>query len=136
MPFFLYKGRNKKGELVKGVLESADRGELAKHLFSIDITPVEIVPTSAPSAGSKDLSINLFEERVELIDIMMFSRQMYTLLKAGIPIMSALSGLLSSTKSKALSKVISEIRSSLDSGRELSAALNQHPKVFSGFYVS
>ncbi|MGZ5071225.1 MAG: type II secretion system F family protein [Methylobacter sp.] len=67
---------------------------------------------------------------------MMFSRQMFTLLKAGIPIMSALSGLLASTKNKALVKVISEIRASLDSGRELSAALHQHPKVFSNFYVN
>ncbi len=135
MPYFAYKGRNNKGELVTGVLEAVDRNALAKHLFGIDITPIEIVPGSAPSAGN-NLSINLFEERVETIDVMMFSRQMHTLLKAGIPIMNALSGLLSSTKSKALVKVISEIRSSLDSGRELSAALNQHPKVFSGFYVS
>ncbi|MFA5017109.1 type II secretion system F family protein [Methylobacter tundripaludum] len=135
MPFFSYKGRNNKGELVKGVLESDDRGALAKQLLSSGITPVEIVPGSAPSAVS-NLSINLFEERIEPIDIMMFSRQMYTLLKAGIPIMSALSGLMSSTKNKAFVKVISEIRSSLDSGRELSAALNLHPKVFNGFYVS
>lgn len=135
MPFFSYKGRNNKGELVKGVLESDDHGALAKQLLNIGITPVEIVPGSAPSAVS-NLSINLFEERIEPIDIMMFSRQMYTLLKAGIPIMSALSGLMSSTKNKAFVKVISEIRSSLDSGRELSAALNLHPKVFNGFYVS
>ncbi|MGZ5028217.1 MAG: type II secretion system F family protein [Methylobacter sp.] len=135
MPYFSYKGRNNKGELVTGVLETVDRNALAKHLLGIDITPIEIVQGSAPSAGN-NLSINLFEERIEAIDVMMFSRQMYTLLKAGIPIMSALSGLLSSTKNKALVKVISEIRSSLDSGRELSAALNQHPKVFSGFYVS
>ncbi len=135
MPFFSYKGRNNKGELVKGVLESDDRGALAKQLLSSGITPVEIVPGSAPSAVI-NLSINLFEERIEPIDIMMFSRQMYTLLKAGIPIMSALSGLMSSTKNKAFIKVISEIRSSLDSGRELSAALNLHPKVFNGFYIS
>ncbi|HEY8158292.1 MAG TPA: type II secretion system F family protein [Methylobacter sp.] len=135
MPFFSYKGRNDKGELVKGTLESQDRNAVAKQLLSLGITPVEIVPGSAPSA-SDNLAINLFEERIEPLDIMMFSRQMYTLLKAGIPIMSALSGLLSSTRNKALVKVIGEIRSSLDSGRELSAALNLHPKVFSGFYVS
>jgi MSHA biogenesis protein MshG len=135
MPFFSYKGRNNKGELVKGVLESIDRSALAKHLFSIDITPVEIIPASAPSTAT-DLSINLFEERIEPLDVMMFCRQMYTLLKAGIPIMNALSGLLSSTKNKAMVKVIGEIRASLDSGRELSAALNLHPKVFNGFYVS
>lgn len=135
MPFFSYKGRNNNGELVKGVLESIDRSALAKHLFSINITPVEILPASAPSTA-KDLSISLFEERIEPLDVMMFCRQMHTLLKAGIPIMSALSGLLSSTKNKAMVKVIGEIRASLDSGRELSAALNQHPKVFNSFYVS
>jgi len=135
MPFFSYKGRNDKGELVKGTLESQDRNAVAKQLLSHGITPVEIVPRSAPAAGN-NLSINLFEERIEPLDIMMFSRQMYTLLKAGIPIMSALNGLLSSTRNQALAKVIAEIRSSLDSGRELSAALNLHPKVFNGFYVS
>lgn len=135
MPFFSYKGRNEKGELVKGTLESLDRNAVAKQLLSLGITPVEIVPGSAPAAGT-NLSVKLFEDRIEPLDIMMFSRQMHTLLKAGIPIMSALSGLLSSTKNKALGKVISDIRSSLDSGRELSAALNLHPKVFNGFYVS
>ena len=102
MPFFSYKGRNDKGELVKGTLESQDRNAVAKQLLSLGITPVEIVPGSAPSA-SNSLPINPFEERIEPLDIMMFSRQMYTpCLIAGIPIMSALSGLLSSTKNKAL----------------------------------
>ena len=135
MPFFSYKGRNNKGELVKGVLEGYDRSALARQLIGIGITPVEIVPGPAPSSENSQ-SINLFEERINPMDIMMFSRQMYTLLKAGIPIMSALSGLLTSTKNKTFVKVIADIRSSLDSGRELSAALNQHPKLFNSFYVS
>ena len=134
MPYFSYKGRNNKGEPVKGVLESLDRNAMAKQLLNINITPIEITPSSAPSEGSQ--SIDLFEERIKPIDVMMFSRQMFTLLKAGIPIMSALSGLLSSTQNKTLAKVISEVRISLDSGRELSAALNQHPKVFNNFYVN
>ena len=135
MPFFSYKGRNSKGELVKGILEGYDRSALARQLLSTGITPVEIIPGPAPRAENTQ-SINLFEERIESMDIMMFSRQMYTLLKAGIPIMSALSGLLASTKNKAFVKVIADIRSSLDSGRELSTALNQHPKLFNSFYVS
>jgi MSHA biogenesis protein MshG len=135
MPFFSYKGRNNKGELVKGVLESQDSNALAKQLLSSGITPIKIVPGSAPSAEN-NLSINLFQEKIQPLDIMMFSRQMHTLLKAGIPIMNALSGLLSSTKNKTFVKVIAEIRASLDSGRELSAALNLHPKVFNSFYVS
>ncbi len=135
MSFFSYKGRNNKGELVKGVLESYDSNTLARQLLSSGITPVEITPGPAPGAD-RALSLSLFEERIQAIDIMMFSRQMYTLLKAGIPIMSALSGLIASTKNQALVKVITDIRASLDSGRELSAALNLHPKVFNSFYVS
>ncbi len=136
MPFFSYKGRNNKGELVKGVLEGYDSSALARQLVGIGITPIEIIPGPAPRAENSPSSINLFEERINPMDVMMFSRQMYTLLKAGIPIMSALSGLLSSTKNKAFVKVIADIRSSLDSGRELSAALNQHPKLFNSFYIS
>ncbi len=135
MPHFSYKGRNNKGELVKGLLESFDRNTLAKQLLSIGITPIEIEVGSAP-ASENAFAISLFEERIEAIDIMMFSRQMYTLLKAGIPIMSALSGLITSTKNKALGKIITDIRASLDSGRELSVALSQHPKVFNNFYTS
>lgn len=135
MPFFSYKGRNNTGELVKGMLEGYDRNAVAKQLLGIGITPIEIVPGSAPSAEN-NTAINLFEERIKPIDVMMFSRQMYTLLKAGIPIMNALSGLMTSTKNKAFAKVVGEIRASLDSGRELSAALNLHPKTFNSFYVS
>jgi MSHA biogenesis protein MshG len=67
---------------------------------------------------------------------MLFSRQMYTLLKAGVPIMRALAGLEESSTNPTLTAVIADLRASLDSGRELSAAMRQHPKVFSIFYVS
>jgi len=67
---------------------------------------------------------------------MLFSRQMYTLLKAGIPIMQALGGLQASTKNVRMAAVVGDLRQSLDGGRELSAAMTEHPTVFSGFYVS
>ena len=135
MPFFSYKGRNSAGDLVQGVLEGQDSSALANQLFNLGITPIEIVSSVAP-ATERRASAGLFEERIQTIDLMMFSRQMYTLLKAGIPIMRALNGLQASTKNKAFVRVIGDIRESLDSGRELSAALSQHPKVFSSFYVS
>jgi MSHA biogenesis protein MshG len=135
MPLFTYKGRDNKGALVQGVLESQDMNTLASQLFGLNITPIEIL-AKENVIGSKNISINLFEDKIETIDVMLFSRQMYTLLKAGIPIMNALNGLQASTNNKAFSIVIGEIRSSLGSGRELSAALSQHPKVFSSFYIN
>jgi MSHA biogenesis protein MshG len=135
MPYFSYTGRDKKGDLVQGVLESQDSGALASQLFGLGITPIEIAPGKVPSAEGS-ISIRLFKEKIETIDLMLFSRQMYTLLKAGIPIMNALNGLQASIKNKALADVVGDVRASLDSGRELSAALRLHPKVFSSFYVS
>jgi MSHA biogenesis protein MshG len=61
---------------------------------------------------------------------------MYTLLKAGVPIMRALAGLQESSQNPVFAALLQDLRESLDSGRELSAALRRHPKVFSPFYVS
>lgn len=135
MPFFAYKGRDSNGASVEGVLESADSNAIANQLFNLKITPIEIKERKHAKA-STSISINLFEEKIETLDVMLFSRQMYTLLKAGIPIMSALNGLQASTNNKAFAIVIGNIRESLGSGRELSAALALHPAVFSSFYIN
>ena len=105
MPFFNYKGRDSNGALVQGVLEGQDSSALASQLFSRSITPIEIQAQAIPSTAP-NISIKLFEEKIETIDVMLFSRQMYTLLKAGIPILQALNGLQASTQNKAFAEVI------------------------------
>jgi len=135
MAQFSYTGRDSNGERVQGVLNSDDRHTLAKQLMNSGITPLDIAPIQA-RGKTISLSSNVFEERVAVLDVMMFNRQMYSLLKAGIPLMDALKGLQNFTQNKALAAVIADLHASLDSGRELSAALQQHPKVFSHFYVS
>jgi MSHA biogenesis protein MshG len=137
MPLFAYRGRGARGELVTGTIEAADQGAVADQLFTTGVTPVDITQTQALSdSGEPGWLAKLFEPRVTLVDIMLFSRQMYTLLKAGVPILRALAGLQESATNPTLRHVISELRISLDAGRELSAAMRQHPQVFSGFYVS
>ncbi len=135
MPSFAYKGRDSQGVLVQGTMESIDSSNVASQLLSINITPIEIKAQSAKVA-TKEVNFNLFKEKISTLDVMLFSRQMYTLLKAGIPIMNALNGLQASTQNKAFSSVIGNVRESLAGGRELSVALAQHPSVFSSFYVS
>jgi MSHA biogenesis protein MshG len=70
------------------------------------------------------------------MDVQMFSRQLYTLLKSGVPIMRGLAGLQESATSKPFARVIRDLRESLDSGRELSTAMRRHPDVFDNFYLS
>lgn len=131
MPMFEYKGRTDDGMMVSGVQEAADLDAVGAALIVSRITPIEI---KQKSSGA--IAINLFEEKVTSLDVMIFSRQMYTLLKAGIPIMRALAGIQNSVGNAKLAQVVGQLRVSLDSGRELSVAMTEHPKVFDSFYIS
>ena len=137
MPHFAYKGRNARGELVTGVLEDSNSGAVADQLVNTGISPVDIAPTGAPSPSRRDTWLGrAFAPRITLDDRLLFSRQMYTLLKSGVPIMRALAGLQESARSVAMAKVIQDLRTSLDSGRDLNSSLRRHPEVFSQFFVS
>ena len=138
MPHFVYKGRNARGELVTGVLEDDDAGAVADQLVNTGIAPIDIGPTSAPSTAGRSESrlTRLFAPRITLNDRLLFSRQRYTLLKSGVPIMRALAGLQESAKSVTMARVMQDLRSSLDSGRDLSSSMRRHPEVFSQFFVS
>jgi MSHA biogenesis protein MshG len=140
VPFFAYTGRNSRGELIKGRLEGNDSAAVADQLLTTGITPVDINAAGAePGAGAPGLAEWItkgFAPAVTLVDLMLFSRQMYTLLKAGVPIMRALAGLEESMINPTFKTVIAELRASLDSGRELSSSMRRHPRVFSNFYVN
>lgn len=134
MPLFEYKGRSEDGMMVSGTQEAADLDALGSALLLSRITPIEIKRKDNVVAGA--ININLFEEKVTSLDVMLFSRQMYTLLKAGIPIMRALNGIQNSVGNAKLARVVGQLRVSLDAGRELSVAMAEHPKVFDGFYIN
>ncbi len=137
MPHFAYRGRNARGELVQGVLEDANSGAVADQLFNIGIAPINIVPTAPPRAVHHDSWFaNLFAQRIGLEERLLFSRQMYTLIKSGVPILRALAGLQESARSVAMAKVLQDLRTSLDSGRDLNTSMRRHPEVFSQFFVS
>jgi len=136
MPQFAYKGRDSHGQLVQGVLEGVDSGAVAGQLFGIGVTPLEIAPTTVSAQAGPGLLERLNAPKIGDTDVLLFCRHMYTLLKAGVPIMGALKGLQESGESKALTGIIQDLRENLDSGRELSSCLARHPKVFDPFYVS
>jgi MSHA biogenesis protein MshG len=138
VPFFSYKARNASGELLTGVMEGADSGAVADQLFSTGATPVEILVTKKAATTGADIGWwqKLTEKKVSSMDVQLFSRQLYTLLKAGVPIMRGLAGLQESAISPAFGRIIKDVRESLDAGRELSAAMARHPTVFTPFYLS
>ena len=138
MPTFTYKGRNSTGQLLEGVLEGASSGAVVDVLRGQGLTPIEIkesrAKTGKPSSGS--MNISLTAPKVTHIDLLLFSRQIHTLLKSGVPIMRALNGLQDAAINPEMKRVIGEVRESLEGGRELSVAFARHPQVFTPFYIS
>ena len=136
MAYYSYRGRNSAGEPVQGVLEGVDSGAVASQLFGSGITPVEIGAARKPSGDSaRGLLAQLTRRRVEQAELLLFSRQMYALLKAGVPIMRALAGLQESATNPTFKEVLQDVRESLDNGRPLSTSM-QRTGVFSPFYMA
>jgi MSHA biogenesis protein MshG len=142
MPTFAYRGRNAAGEAVQGILDGNSPAAVADLLFGSGITPLDIKPALAGAAEQKTGAegrggaFQLFAEKVGHVDILLFTRQLYTLLKAGVPIMRALAGLQESSQNGAMRAMLGQVRESLDGGRELSVSLARHPKAFSNFYLA
>ena len=134
MAYFSYRGRNASGDLVQGLLEGSDSSAIAAQLFGAGITPVEIDVTGKPPSAERGL-LARSSRRIAGTEMLLFSRQMYALLKAGVPIMRALAGLQDSATNPQFRDVLQMIREGLDSGRPLSASM-QRTGVFSQFYVA
>lgn len=137
MARFTYAGRSKGGEPAHGILEADSAADCASRLLQTGVTPVTIRETEqAERRDARPVHLNLFAPTVKSIDVQLFSRQLYTLMKAGVPILRSLGGLIESTTNVAFAQVIRSLKESLEAGRDLSSAMRQHPSVFSPFYVA
>ena len=97
--------------------------------------PAEVQPTS-PRQGVPAGLLGLFEKSVEPVDLLLFSRQLNTLLRSGVPILRALAGLQETATSVKMKATLAEVRRSLESGIALSMSLAQHPRVFDHYYIA
>ena len=137
MALYEWRGRNNRGEAVNGQLEAMTESGVADQLKAIGVAPVHIALAKVEAeTTSETWWTRINRKPVVDEDLMVFSRQMYTLNKAGVPILRAFSGLQASAVKPAMVELLKDIRSSLDQGRELSAAMARHQDLFGGFYVS
>jgi MSHA biogenesis protein MshG len=137
MPMFAYKGRSLRGESVSGQLEGDTPEAVASRLFNSGVTPIEIVAAkSAESADAGELWRKLGGGKPKTSDLIMFSRQMYTITKSGIPLLRGLKGLAESTHNIVLRRTLEDVIAGLESGRDLASSIGRHPDVFSTLYVS
>jgi MSHA biogenesis protein MshG len=132
---FSYTARKSSGELATGVLEAADASSVAQILVGRSFTPIEITENSQEQTAELT-QISFFTPNITLDDLVIFSRQMYSLAKSGIPILRAIKGLADTTASKRMAVALEDVADQLERGRTLSSALNKHDKVFGRLFVS
>lgn len=134
MPVYQYRGRNAQGQQVTGQLDAASENAAADQLMQRAVIPLELKETAAASAGIDIAS--LFRRKVSLDELQIFTRQMYSLTRSGIPILRAIAGLSETTHSQQMKEALDDISVQLTAGRPLSSAMNHHPEVFDALFVS
>ena len=135
MPVFSYKARSDHGDAVEGTIDAGSTDAAAARLVESGLTPVEIQLFTDRTSLQKDIN-KLFKQKILPNDLIQFSRQMHSMLRAGIPLFRCVTGLAATTANPTLKQTLEQVATSLEGGRSLSEALGQHSDVFSIFYIS
>ncbi|MDI6860911.1 MAG: type II secretion system F family protein [Caldisericia bacterium] len=135
MAKFKYKGRDSYGKVVEGVLEASNAEELESTLKKRGLIPIKI--EKSEESGIAGILYRFFGKRgVSIKDLLFFTRQFTTMLKAGLPLTRILDILSYQSPTKKLREVAKELKRNVESGIPLSTSLMNYPTIFSNLYVS
>ena len=141
MPRFTYVVRDKDGKKQTAIMEGQNESSVVLKLqsqgfFVIKVFAGAIEDKKKEETKEKKKAHKFSHSKVKLSDILVFARQMATMLEAGVNMLKTMNVILEQIESKALYNAVSEIRDDLEGGSSLSGALAKHPKIFSQFWVS
>jgi type IV pilus assembly protein PilC len=117
------------GEKINAEIQAENERSAAKLLVDRGLSPLDIRAKAETASGS-------FRNRVPTKQRVIFSRQLSTLINAGLPLDQGLNIVKDQTKHKALKDVISKVINDIESGASLATAMQKHPEVFNNVYVS
>ena len=131
MPIFKWEGRGLKGQIKKGEFEAPDEAAVRIYLRQQNIIPTKIV------SKGKEIKFALpFKQKVKQRSIAIFTRQLATMIDAGLPLVQSLEILSSQQDQKLFKNIIREIREDVEGGSTFAAALKKHPGTFDDLYTN
>jgi general secretion pathway protein F len=143
MPVFEYKGFNEAGKAVTGVRDADSQKTLRALLrkdgvFLTEVTAERAAAGSRSAAGTaKDVRLKrFFLGRIKTDDIAVLTRQLATLLGAGIPLVEALTALIDQVEHERLKMIVTQVKERVNEGASFADALAEHPKAFTNLYVN
>jgi type IV pilus assembly protein PilC len=133
MPSFQYSARSPQGRIVSGVIEAGNQAMVARQLRDKGLTPTNIVAGRESAARQTHRGRT---GRVRLDDLVVFSRQFSTMIRAGLPLIEVLNILSEQAEKVNLKKILKQVENDVEAGASLTEALVKHPRVFGTFFVS
>ena len=133
MPVFQYVARNPQGKVESGSVDAPNEAAAAKQLRGQGLMPTAIQSSAAAGRRAKTSGKS---GSVKLTDLVVFSRQFATMIRAGLPLIEVLDILAEQSEKASMKNILREVQRDVESGSSLTEALSKHPKVFDTFYVS
>ncbi len=134
MPQYRYKARDKAGGLQSGLMDAVKKEAVADQLAASGYIPVLIEEQERSPVDLNDLMLRL--KKVTPQDLIVFSRQLSTLMGAGVPFVQGLATIEKQTANSRLKSAVADMRKDIEAGAAFSDALAKHPGIFSKMYVS
>lgn len=140
MPVYEYIGIDSKGKRASGIVDAENERAARQKLRRMNVFPTTIGVQGALkgkkfSLGS-EVNLGKYFQRVKTQDLAMMTRQMSTLISAGIPLVDSLSALIDQVENVKLRSILSQVREKVTGGEKLSDSLKEHPKVFNELYIN
>ena len=133
---FTYQARNGVGKLLKGSMEALNEGAVTARLLAMGLSPISIIKASGGVGLKKEISIPGFQKRIKLKELAVMSRQMATMIGAGLSLLRTLNILSEQTESKPLAKILGEIRDNVETGVSTSDAFSKYSNIFPPIMIS
>jgi len=138
MPVYEYIALDRAGKNIAGIIDADSSAAARQKLRTSGKYPVQVkqTTTKVKSEQGSGFALPSFFNRVSADDIYALTRQLATLLNAGIPLVGALDALMEQTSNPPLKKIVAQIKESVNEGNSLTASLSRHPKLFSNIYIN
>jgi len=135
MAIFKYRVRDKSGKSIAGTIDAPNVQMAGDQLYTLGYFPISIEEIG--EAISLDLSALLTRfQKVKLDELIVFSQQLSTLYKAGLPLLSGLESITQEVKNKKFKMTLEEVRKQIEGGSTLQGAMSKYPEVFSTIYIN
>jgi type IV pilus assembly protein PilC len=130
MPRYKWEGKTLRGEKRKGEMEAPDEGTIRAHLRQQNVIPTKVV------AKGKEITFKVGRQRVKKKDVAVFTRQLATMIDAGLPLVQSLDILAMQQENKAFKEIIKNIKEMVEGGSTFAGALAKHPRAFDDLYTN